>query len=403
MDIPMHLAYPPMPDSTIGALLERGVILPHPASVFVDGDVDSSRIAPGVVLHPGTRLSGEKLSIGPGCVIGGETPATVVNCALGHDVALKGGFFEDSVFLDESVCGSGAHVRPGCLLEEEACTAHTVGLKQTILFPFVTLGSLINFCDVLMAGGTSRKNHSEVGSSFIHFNFTPNADKATASLLGDVPQGVLLNQPPIFLGGQGGLVGPLSLAFGTVLAAGSVLRESVKEAGRLLRPGGATEDVNRPFHPGSQRRVEEKLRLNLGYLGNLLALDLWYRSFRQAAMSADPWREACRRAALILLRDARTERLRQLEKWAALLDNSSAGAEAAAMARRWPALHEALRLELQAVHEDRALTQLGEKAAESCKSVPDAVRSLRADEQALITNKLNTEVQRTLCLLERVN
>lgn len=76
--------------------------------------------------------------------------------------------------------GSGAHVRGGTILEEEANGAHTVGLKQTILMPFVTLGSLINFCDVLLAGGTSRTNHSEVGSSYIHFNFTPDGDKTTA-------------------------------------------------------------------------------------------------------------------------------------------------------------------------------------------------------------------------------
>jgi len=115
--------------------------------------------------------------------------------------------------------GSGSHVRDGTILEEQASVAHTVALKQTILFPFVTLGSLINFCDCFMSGGTDRKNHSEVGSSYIHFNFTPNQDKATASLIGDVPNGVMLNKNPIFLGGQGGLIGPCRLTFGTIIAA----------------------------------------------------------------------------------------------------------------------------------------------------------------------------------------
>lgn len=54
-----------------------------------------------------------------------------------------------------------------------------------------------------MAGGTSRKDHSEVGSSYIHFNFTPDGDKTTPSLIGDVPRGEMLNQTPIFLGRQG--------------------------------------------------------------------------------------------------------------------------------------------------------------------------------------------------------
>lgn len=78
-----------------------------------------------------------------------------------------------------------------------------MGLKQTILFPFVTLGSLINFCDVFMAGGTSRRDHSEVGSSYIHFNYTPRGDKATPSLVGDVPRGVMLNKEPFFSGDRG--------------------------------------------------------------------------------------------------------------------------------------------------------------------------------------------------------
>ena len=101
--------------------------------------------------------------------------------------------------------GSGAHVRAGCILEEQASGAHTVGLKHTILFPFVTLGSLVNFCDCLMSGGTDRKNHSEVGSSYIHFNYTPQPGQGhPPPLVGDVPHGVMLNQAPIFLGGAGG-------------------------------------------------------------------------------------------------------------------------------------------------------------------------------------------------------
>ncbi len=37
-----------------------------------------------------------------------------------------------------------------------------MGLKQTILFPFVTLGSLISFCDCLMAGSSHSRDHSGV-------------------------------------------------------------------------------------------------------------------------------------------------------------------------------------------------------------------------------------------------
>jgi len=99
-----------------------------------------------------------------GATLGFEGPATIVNCQIGPEVELKGGFFSRSVFLEKASLGSGAQIREGCILEEEAGGAHCVGLKQTISFcRFVTMGSLINFCDCLMSGGTSRKNHSEVG------------------------------------------------------------------------------------------------------------------------------------------------------------------------------------------------------------------------------------------------
>ncbi len=215
----MKLAVP------VERLLARGVRMPNPFSVDVGEEVDPERISTnGVVLYTGTKISGAKTLISSGAKLGCEAPVTVADCRLGRGVELKGGFFKSSVFLDQANMGSGAQVREGCLLEEEANGSHTVGLKQTILFPFVTLGSLINFCDAFLAGGTSRKDHSEVGSSYIHFNYTPNQDKATASLLGDVPRGVMLREPPIFLGGQGGLVGPARIGFGTVIAAGSVWR-----------------------------------------------------------------------------------------------------------------------------------------------------------------------------------
>ncbi|MBW2639499.1 MAG: UDP-N-acetylglucosamine pyrophosphorylase, partial [Deltaproteobacteria bacterium] len=196
-------------------LIQKGVKIPNPQSIEIGPEIVTDRISgDGVVIHAGCKLYGSSTLILRDTKLGYEGSVTIENCQVGPQVELKAGFFRNSVFLKKSSMGSGANVREGTILEEESSAAHTVGLKQTILFPFVTLGSLINFCDCLMSGGTSRKNHSEVGSSYIHFNYTPNQDKATPSLIGDVPRGVMLNQRPIFLGGQGGLVGPCRLEFG---------------------------------------------------------------------------------------------------------------------------------------------------------------------------------------------
>lgn len=302
----------PRSDEKIRQMLQKGVDIPNPLSLDVGDEVKIDQISSkGVRIYPGCRIYGEKTVISAGCRLGYEAPATIENCRIGAGVELKGGFFSHSVFLEKASMGMGAHVREGCILEEEANGAHCVGLKQTILFPFVTLGSLINFCDGLMAGGTSRQNHSEVGSSYIHFNFTPDADKTTPSLIGDVPRGVMLNQPPIFLGGQGGIVGPVRLGYGNVVAAGSILRRDYPQDNQLifaLAPSGSVRDFTPAAYPNIRRVIEN----NILYLANLKALEAWYRQVRKAFFEASEFGPLLYIGVMDQLALARKERLKRL-------------------------------------------------------------------------------------------
>ncbi|MCX7006090.1 MAG: UDP-N-acetylglucosamine pyrophosphorylase, partial [Kiritimatiellaeota bacterium] len=104
----------------VHAMLERGVVIHRPEAVEIAPEVRPERLAVGVVLHTGCKLAGAATSIGPDCVLGAEAPMTVVNCQLGRGAALKGGYAEGATFLDGANVGSGAHIRPGTLLEEEA-------------------------------------------------------------------------------------------------------------------------------------------------------------------------------------------------------------------------------------------------------------------------------------------
>lgn len=271
----------------IAQLIRKGVNIPNPESVEIADDINIDNISGDhVYISAGTRIHGKNTLILSGAKIGSEGAVFINECQIGPDVELKSGSFTNAVFLKKASLGFASHVREGTILEEEAGAAHTVGLKQTILFPFVTLGSLINFCDCLMAGGTSRKNHSEVGSSYIHFNYTPNQDKATPSLLGDVPSGVMLNQSPIFLGGQGGLIGPTRLAFGTVIAAGSVCRRDELTPHRLIiespRKSGSI-----PFIPGLYSSIKRIVNNNIHYIANLRALEKWVSDVRAQFISND--------------------------------------------------------------------------------------------------------------------
>jgi bifunctional UDP-N-acetylglucosamine pyrophosphorylase/glucosamine-1-phosphate N-acetyltransferase len=311
-------------------LIQQGATIPSPEQVLIGDEVPVNRIAgKGVSIYPGCKIFGEDTLIMTGVKLGYEGPVTLEDCQIGPNVELTGGFFCRSVFLEGARMGSGAQVREGCILEEQASGAHSVGLKQTILFPFVTLGSLINFCDCLMSGGTSRQNHSEVGSSYIHFNYSTNQDKATPSLIGDVPRGVMLNQPPIFLGGQGGLVGPVCLEYGTVIAAGVVCRKDLHESGKLmLAQGPCRQCVEAPrliadFHPGVYWFMKRRVINNVNYIANLVALRQWYLKVRSVFFSGDFMNEMLYMGLLEKLDMAIRERIERFKALAQKMPESA--------------------------------------------------------------------------------
>jgi len=373
-------------------LAAGGVVMLSAATVFAEESVDPTRIAPGVVIHPGCRIRGRETSIGPDCVLGEEAPVTLDNCQLERNVCLKGGYFSGATLLAGASFGSAAHVRPGTIMEEHSSCAHAVGLKQTVLMPYVALGSLINFCDCLMAGGASRKDHSEVGSSFVHFNYTAHRDKATPSLFGDVPRGVMLNQAPIFLGGQGGIVGPVRIEYGTITAAGTVYRRDVTRPGRLVFGQFARTSADIPYDLEIFGDIRRLLTNNFIYIGNLHALSQWYRQVRARFLSRDAWGQACLDGALQRLRELVGERIARLEELAGKMRISieSAGrkhghnlaqgpyALQQSFADRWPDLAPKLELDAQpagdAASRDRFLVELDRLSVGSAYF--DAIRRL---------------------------
>ncbi len=309
-------------NSLITALIEKGVKIPNPSSVEIGEEVNINLISSeDVTIHSGCKIFGKKTLIMSGVKLGSRSPVTIKNCQLGKKVELKGGYFEGSTFLDSANMGDGAEVREGCILEEEANGAHTVGLKQTVLFPFVTLGSIVNFCDILMAGGTSRSNHSEVGSSYIHFNYTPNQDKATASLIGDVAYGVMLNQPPIFLGGQGGIVGPSRVGYKTVIAAGVIYRGDCPQGHKLLM-GKELQKGDMDFYPGLYWSVKRRVTNCIEYIANIIALRQWYLIVRSKFFQGSDMEKLLYEGALEKLEIIFNERIKRFRQLASKMEKS---------------------------------------------------------------------------------
>jgi len=271
-------------NNKIQKLVDKGVIVIDPRQTFVAPEVNLDRIFKGSTLFPGTRLTGDRTLVGSFAKIGTEGPAVLHDSIIGSGAEVASGFLSEATLLSGARAGANSHFRAGTLLEEEASTAHCVGLKQSILMYSVTLGSLINFCDVLISGGRSRSDHTEVGSGFIHFNFTPwgeSGDKATPSLIGNVTKGVFMDQERIFLGGLSGIVGPCSVGFGAMTVAGQVIRESVMESTMHSEVG---REIDRSFSHSkarfSNKRLEQIREMNIEFISQLYALKGWYSQIR---------------------------------------------------------------------------------------------------------------------------
>lgn len=299
-------------DARLEQLAARGVRIVDARQTFLAPTVDLGRIQAGVVLHPGVRLEGPRTFLGEGAEVGREGPAVLVDTVLDAGARLDGGFARGAVLLAGAIAGAGAHLREATLLEEQASTAHTVGLKHAILLAFATVGSLVNLCDALIGAGTSRRRHTEIGSGYIHFNYTPwgaEGDKATPSRVGHVPTSVFLRDDPVFLGGSGGMVGPRVVGSGAIVAAGQVLRDDVA-AGHLVT-GQRPRVHDRPIEPDHLDAAQPRAQRNVDYVAQLVALREWYRQVRLARESR-PERRVPLEEAIAGLGAAIDERLARL-------------------------------------------------------------------------------------------
>lgn len=333
----------------------RGVVIHAPEATEIR-DVNPDRIEAGVVIYPGCVVCGMETLLGSGTRLGRAGGGFFENVRAGRNVDLYGGYFKDAVFLDGVIVRGHAEMRGGTLMEEEAEAAHHVGYKMTITMPWVIAGSLVNFCDALVAGGTGRKDHTEIGSCIALYNFTPRGDKH-ASLFGDVARGVFLRSPRIFVGGQAQVVSPVKVGYGAVLAAGCSVRRSVG-ASRLY--GEAAPAFDQPYVDDRYGRVERLLRLGLEYVANLRALDAWYGEVRLAGAAPFDWK--LYQAARSQVRAGIAERIKRLDRLVARLPASAESHRAALAANPDP--DSAARHQARIAEHNRAVQQWsGVKAA----------------------------------------
>ncbi len=308
----------------VAALRQKGVDIWGPERVYIADDVNLDWIAPGAEIRHAS-LKGRTLRIGHGARIGISGHALVKDCQIGRNVTLGAGTFQGATLLEGASVRGFAELRPGTLLEEETEAAHTVAFKNTILTAGCVTGSIINYCDVFMSGGTSRDDHCEVGSGAIHFNFDPRGDK-WGSLIGDA-RGLLLRSAPVFVGGQCGIVGPAHIGFGAITAAGSVVRKNIGADIVSFESAGNVEiaGFDREIYAGLKRKFLATAKL----IGNLWAFDRWYETIRlpHATDEERPFFEAARSQASIHINERVGRLAKIIKKLPRSIEKSTAGTD----------------------------------------------------------------------------
>ena len=134
--------------------------------------------------------------------------------------------------------------------------------------------------------------------------------------MGDVSRGVMLDQSPIFLGGQGGLVGPVMLEYGTVVAAGTIVRKDILKKNRMLL-GHTSFAKTIPFHMDLYSNLKRIIKLNTIYISNLISLRRWYLDVRSKFMGSNRMESALHKGAVEKIEMAIEERLKRLGEVAA--------------------------------------------------------------------------------------
>lgn len=334
-------------DVELERLASRGVRLPRLDQVAIRRDIPLDRIAPGARLHPYCRLTGAATRVDAGAEVGAGGaatldnawvgvnsrigtlgPVTLRNAACGPGTVLGCGVAEDAVFLGkeshdtEFTTGYGFRVRKGSLYEEDANSAQHTDTKMTVLFPWVTLGSNLNACDLLVSGGVGPElgKFTEIGSGAVHYNFTPRGDKAAASLLGNAVDGVFLDHPRLFVGGNASLVGPIAAEFGAVTLAGGRYTRGLTAG--LNIPEGAAEHTAKDFDLETYGSIKRVFDIQVRVVGEYAALDAWYGYARSRIAQGHPDRAALYERARSVVRANLNERIGQLAGLARRMETS---------------------------------------------------------------------------------
>lgn len=203
-----------------GKLLENGVRIPHPQSVYLEPGV---RVESGAQILPGSHLAG-KTTVAAGAVIGPFSYIT--DSRIGPGAKVWYSVVEESVVESKAVVGPFAHVRPKSRIGPGAKIGNFVETKAS------RIGRDARVSHLAYVGDTTVGDAANIGAGTITCNF--DGIKKSSTRIGR----------RAFIGSNTALVAPVSVGDGAVIGAGSVITKNVPahslaltRSPQVMRPG----------------------------------------------------------------------------------------------------------------------------------------------------------------------
>jgi len=184
-------------------LLDSGVRMPDPATVYLDSTV---QVEPDTVLHPNTHLRGAT-AVGRGSEIGPNS--MLEDSWIGENCRVVSSVLEGARVGNAVTIGPFAHLRPGAQIEDEVELGNYAEVKAS------TVGTRTRIHHFSYIGDATLGADTNVGAGTITCNYD-GVDKHRTV----VGEGV-------FLGSDTMLIAPVSLGDGARTGAGSVVNRDV--------------------------------------------------------------------------------------------------------------------------------------------------------------------------------
>ena len=191
---------------SVDALLEAGVTILDPESVWVDAGVT---VGPDSVLHPNVTLLGAS-SVGRGCTV--HTGAWMRDSVLADEVdVLPYSVLDGARVASHCSVGPFARLRPEAVLDEGARVGNFVEVKKSRLGPGVKASHLAYLGDTSVGAGAN------IGAGVITCNYDGKTKNRTV-----IGEGA-------FVGSDTILIAPVEVGAGGYTGAGSVITRDVPE------------------------------------------------------------------------------------------------------------------------------------------------------------------------------